>query len=90
MFYTLKEMRDRRCHQRFFQCHLRRRARAGQLYPLKGLTRGIPSRLMLEDEGKAGWVPAGGKKMGHVLFSLATAFVPNVRFSLMTSEPQIP
>lgn len=48
---------------------------------------------MLEDEGKARKVPPGGngeEKVGCVLFSLPVAFVQNVSFSLMTSEPQIP
>lgn len=30
------------------------------------------------------------QKVGRVLFSLPMAFVLNVGFSLMTSEPQIP
>ena len=59
----------------FLQRYLRPCTRAGQRHPLQGLTLGIPSRLMLGDESKAGWDRSlqvvMEQKVGRVLFPMA-------------------
>lgn len=80
--HTLKETRCCRCCGWFSHCNLRPCTRAGQLYLPQGLTHRIPCRLMLGDEGKAGWVPPGGDgtEGGSRFVFIANGFCAECRF----------